>query len=311
MIRSAVRPDPPVTVRLFRLLVPPPGVGFTTVTPNTPPVNVVFSGITAVTSVALTNVVVQEVPATCTVELDVKLVPVTVKVSEVVPEVEAVGEMDVTRGNGLLMLKIEADEVPPPGVKFTTVTFTLPDDVTSVEAIVPLSTLPLVNVVVTSVLPNLIVAPRANFWPFTVSVNPLAPCATFAGDNDEIVAIWLLDTVIELADRLIVGVGVPNVRSLPDVSVNKEFELVRSTLRALVPAATDENPIRATVNVPSGLAPTWNALIVNDPLTLSTLIDIGVLVNPSPGLVNPDVWPPSTFSESINTTFGSKLIFAW
>jgi hypothetical protein len=59
-------------------------------------------------------------------EVPTKLKPFAVSVNAAPPAVAVEGEMEVSEGMGLLMVKVWELEVPPPGVGFTTVTFTLP-----------------------------------------------------------------------------------------------------------------------------------------------------------------------------------------
>ncbi len=61
--------------------VPPPGVGFTTVTGTVPWVTISLAGIAAVTRPAFTNVVVRATPFQRTCEVATKLLPFTVSVN--------------------------------------------------------------------------------------------------------------------------------------------------------------------------------------------------------------------------------------
>jgi hypothetical protein len=106
--------------------VPPPGVGFTTVTEAEPAVATREAGTVAVSWVAETNVVASAVPFQFTVEVETKLVPLTVKVKPPLPAVTQVGLIDVVVGTGLLMVNVAAFDVPPPGVGFTTVIAAVP-----------------------------------------------------------------------------------------------------------------------------------------------------------------------------------------
>ena len=67
-----------VNVKAFE--VPPPGVGFTTVTGALPAVTMSLAGIAAVTWPAFTNVVVRAAPFQRTWEVPTKLLPFTVSV---------------------------------------------------------------------------------------------------------------------------------------------------------------------------------------------------------------------------------------
>ena len=80
--------------------VPPPGVGFTTVTAAV--VEVVRSDvrIAAVSDELETNVVVRELPFHWTWDVEIKLLPVSVSVNPKLPAVVELGEMAVRTGNG-------------------------------------------------------------------------------------------------------------------------------------------------------------------------------------------------------------------
>lgn len=73
--------------------------------------------------------VVRATPFHRTEELGIKPVPVTVRVKAGPPAVAELGEMEMMVGAGLLaglMVKIRADEVPPPGAGLKTVTEAVP-----------------------------------------------------------------------------------------------------------------------------------------------------------------------------------------
>ena len=96
--------------------VPPPGAGLNTVTVPLPTDAILAAGTDAVRDVALTNVVVRAVPFHFTTEVPTKLVPVSVKVNVAPPAKPEAGEMDVSVGTGLLMVKVAVvSEFPPPG----------------------------------------------------------------------------------------------------------------------------------------------------------------------------------------------------
>jgi len=106
--------------------VPPPGAGFTTVMDAVPAVAMSAAGTVAVSCVEETNVVVSEVAPQRTVEVETKLVPVTVKVNCGPPAIAQVGLIEVIVGTALLIVNVCAFDVPPPGAGFTTVTLAVP-----------------------------------------------------------------------------------------------------------------------------------------------------------------------------------------
>jgi len=100
--------------------VPPPGVGFTTVTLAVPGVWIALAGMEAVSWVLLTKVVAGLSPFHCTCELLTKFVPFTVRVKAAPPVVALVGESDVIVGTGALkitLLESEFEVGVPSGVE--------------------------------------------------------------------------------------------------------------------------------------------------------------------------------------------------
>ena len=65
-------------------------------------------------------------PEKFTTELEIKLVPLTVRVKPVSPAVLEVGDILVVVGTGLPTVKVCALDVPPPGVGFVTVISKVP-----------------------------------------------------------------------------------------------------------------------------------------------------------------------------------------
>jgi hypothetical protein len=106
--------------------VPPPGVGLKTVTLAVPAVAISAAVIAAVSCVPLTYVVVRSEPFHLTIEPLTKLVPFTVSVKAPPSAVAEDGLRLVIAGAGLLMVKICAFDVPPPGVGLKTVTLAVP-----------------------------------------------------------------------------------------------------------------------------------------------------------------------------------------
>jgi hypothetical protein len=131
--------------------VPPPGEGFSAVTEAVPAVAMSLAGTGTLSCVLLTYVVVSPVPFHCTVELERKFVPVTVSVNPAPPAVALAGESEVAVGTGLLMVKVRAADVPPPGEGLATVTETVPPVVMSLAGTVALSCVLLTSVVVSPV----------------------------------------------------------------------------------------------------------------------------------------------------------------
>src|SRR5450432_67557 len=102
-------------MKFFECEVPPPGAGFITVTSTVPALAMSEAVIAAVSVVLLTKVVGRAEPFHCTTEVETNFVPVTVRVNAESPAVMLLGESDVSVGTGLLIVKVIALEIPPPG----------------------------------------------------------------------------------------------------------------------------------------------------------------------------------------------------
>jgi hypothetical protein len=116
--------------------VPPPGAALVTETVAVPAVAMSAAVIAAVSCVALTNVVALEAPLNLTTDPVTKPVPFTVRVKADPPAAALVGEIEVPIGAGLLIAKVWALEMPPPGGGFVTVTFAVPPVAISATGIV-------------------------------------------------------------------------------------------------------------------------------------------------------------------------------
>jgi hypothetical protein len=88
-------------VKVNALDVPPPGVGFFTLTDAVPAVAMSLAGTEAVNFVSLTYFVVNPLPFHSTVEALTNFVPVTVRVNAAPPAVALEGESALSVGTGL------------------------------------------------------------------------------------------------------------------------------------------------------------------------------------------------------------------
>ena len=113
-------------VNVCALEAPPPGVGLKTVTGAVPAVATSFARICAWSWVLLTRVVVRLTPFQRTTDALLKFVPVATSVNAALPATALVGEIELSVGAGLLIVNVEAPEVPPPGVGLKTVTGAVP-----------------------------------------------------------------------------------------------------------------------------------------------------------------------------------------
>ena len=159
-VRTSMKPDPPAVVvlgamlasvgtgfgggggdaivKVFAVEVPPPGAGVKTVTAAVPDDTRSLGGIIAVSVELLMYAVVLGAPFHRTVELEMKLLPLTVSVKPGSPAVAVLGEIKARIGAGFgatLIVKIWLAEVPPPGVGLKTVTVAVPEEMISVAGI--------------------------------------------------------------------------------------------------------------------------------------------------------------------------------
>jgi hypothetical protein len=110
-----------LTVKLTAEEVPPAGVGLNTVIGKLPPVCTSAAVICAVNWVELTRVAGRLLPLKRTIELPLKLVPLTVNTKSASPAILLAGEMLLTVGTGLLTVRFTAVVLPPLGAGLKTV----------------------------------------------------------------------------------------------------------------------------------------------------------------------------------------------
>jgi len=182
--------------------VPPPGPGLFTLTVTVPPVAISEAGTVAVKEVLLTKVVVRGVLPQFTTEVLTKLTPVTVMVNPGSPAIAEFGETEVTPGEGLLMEKVNGEDVPPPGVGLNTVIGTVPVVAMSPAGTAAVIDVALTNVVVRAVPFHCTTEPLTNFVPVTLSWNPAPPKILKVGKSDVIVGTGLAMTSVNTADAL-------------------------------------------------------------------------------------------------------------
>lgn len=98
--------------------------------------------------------------------------PVAVIGLIVVPTGAVVGEMDVSVGTGLLIVKLTEFDAPPPGVGLLTVTGITAADGSSVATMLAVMVVPPLETVPTLFVPlKLTIAPVTKFVPVTVNVE--------------------------------------------------------------------------------------------------------------------------------------------
>ena len=137
-------------------------------------------------------------PFHLTTELEMKLVPVTVRVN---PEPPAVAELglkllSVGTGLGAIMVKLSTPEVPPPGVGLKAVTLAVPAVAMSAARIAAVSWVDEPYVVVRSEPFHLTTEPETKLVPFTVRVKALPPAVAEEGLMLVVVGTGLFGTLI-------------------------------------------------------------------------------------------------------------------
>ena len=162
-------------VKVCALEVPPPGVGLNTVTCVVPAVAMSAAGIAAVSRVAETNVVARFAPFHWTTELELKPLPLTVSVNATPLALAVVGLRLVVAGTGLLIVRVWALEVPPPGAGVNTVTEAVPATAMSAAGIAAVNRVEETNVVVRSAPFQSTTELATKPVPLTVSVKPDPP----------------------------------------------------------------------------------------------------------------------------------------
>jgi hypothetical protein len=187
--------------------VPPPGVGFITVTDAVPAVAMSLAGTEAVNFVLLTYFVFSPFPFHCTVEVETKLVPFTVRVNAAPPAVALEGESEVAVGSGFLMVNVRAFDVPPPGVGFTTVTNAVPPVAMSLAGTEVVNFVPLTYFVVSPFPFHCTVEVETKFVPFTVRVNACPPAVALEGESEVAPGFGLLIVKVSALDVPPPGVG--------------------------------------------------------------------------------------------------------
>jgi hypothetical protein len=187
-------------VKVWAFEVPPPGAGFSTVTWAVPAVAMSAGVIAAVNWVEETYVVVRLDPFQLTVAPEAKSVPFTVRVKPAPPAVAEVGLRLVVARPALLIVKVWALEVPPPGAGFSTVTWAVPAVAMSAAVIVVVNWVEETYVVVRVDPFQLTVEPETKPVPFTASGKPAPPAVAevglmpvVAGMGSLIVKVWALE----------------------------------------------------------------------------------------------------------------------
>jgi hypothetical protein len=171
----------------------------------------------------VTYVVVSAVPFHLMTEPETKFPPFTVSVNVSPPAVALEGDRDVIDGTGLLMAKITAPEVPPPGVGLETVTLAVPVLEISPAGTCAVTCVVLTNVVVSAVPFQFTAAPVTKPVPVAVNVKAAPPTVVLVGDSDVSVGTALLMPNVVVPEVPPPGVGLVTV-ILADPALTKSVE---------------------------------------------------------------------------------------
>ena len=176
--------------------VPPPGVGLNIVTLAVPAVSISDAGTLAVSCVLLINVVTRERVFHLITDPAMKLLPLAVNVNVAAPAVTEVGAMEVNNGEGFEIVKVDADDVPPPGVGLNTVTLAVPGVSTSDDCTVAVSCVVLIKDVTRERLFHFIIEPEIKLVPVIEIVNEASPTIAEVGEIDVTIGTGLEGTLI-------------------------------------------------------------------------------------------------------------------
>jgi hypothetical protein len=182
---------------------PPPGAGLLTVTLAVLALVMSEPGTETVSCEALTYFVASAAPFQFTADAETKLLPFTVRVKVVPPAVTLEGTSDAIAGTGLglglpvlLISKLAALDVPPPGAGLLTVTLALPALVMSEAGTAAVSCESLTYVVVNAAPFQFTADAATKPLPFTVRVKAEPPVSAAAGDSDARVGTEFGDSAV-------------------------------------------------------------------------------------------------------------------
>jgi hypothetical protein len=239
--------------------VPPPGVGLDTVTIAVPAVAMSAAVIAACRLVLETNLVVRAVPFHCTVEGDMKFVPVTVSVNAPPPAMVEFALKDVIVGAGSVIVNGNPLDMPPPGVGLETVTIPVPPAATSAAVMAACKLVLETNVVVRPLPLNSTVEDATKFAPVTVSVKPCAPATTELGLREPVAR----DGVGLVLDGGRTGVCVPE---LTPRHPKRHPTTATSNAACAARCAQRLRPTRASIFSTTGCGHTIAQLLIIPPL---------------------------------------------
>jgi len=149
-----------------------------------------------------------------------KFVPVTVKVKEFPPAVTEVGFIDDDVGTGLLIARVCALEVPPPGAELITVIEAVPAVAISDDGTVAVNWVDEAYVVTRAEPLKSTVDEATKLVPLTVNVNDAPPAKAVVGEIELVVGTGLFTTkAVEVADPPPGAEFVSTIVAVPVVAV--------------------------------------------------------------------------------------------
>jgi len=163
-----------------------------TVIGKVPPVCTSAAVNCAVSCVALTNVVGRLLPLNRTIELALKLVPLTVNTKSASPASLFVGEILVSVGTGLLTVRLTGFELPPPGSELKTVIGKSPFATTSAAVICAVICVELTRVLGRSLPLKRTTELALKLVPLTVNTKAASPANLVVGEMVVTVGTGLL-----------------------------------------------------------------------------------------------------------------------
>ena len=164
---------------------PPPGAGVETVTIAVPTVAMSAAVMAACKLVLETKVVVRGLLFHWTMEDETKLEPVTVTVNAALPATATLGLRELSAGAGLLMVNVNALEVPPPGAGVETATLAVPAVAMSAAAMLAVKLVLEARVVARALPFHWTVEEEIKFEPVTVRVRAVPPAVAELGLREE------------------------------------------------------------------------------------------------------------------------------
>jgi hypothetical protein len=242
-------------VKVIAADVPPPGSGLKTVMGTVPEFAMSAAGTVAVNEVALLNVVASAAPFQSATELATKLVPVRVSANVAVPPIAEVCESDASVGTGLLIVKVIAPDVPPPGAGSETVTEAVPASAMSPAGTAAVKLVPLTTVVTSAAPFQLIVEPVTKLVPVAVSVKPAPPATANVGPSDPSVGTGLLIEKLTAAEVPPPGVGMNTVTEALPTAAMSPAGTVAVRLVALTSVVASAAPFQSTTAPVTKLVP--------------------------------------------------------